>query len=325
VAEVTRELLERDGHVVLGGVLGALKVHALNKRIESAIDAWAADLHVSRREYLDVAYRWSSPNRVVDELAAMCAEALLPLVEGLVGPGHSPSRASVFRKSSAAAVGTHGHQDASYWVRPSSSRYALTTWVALDPADEERGALRVLPGSHRDRVGPPVDFLQPGFVDPASSWGDSAVTVDVEPGDVVVFGPRLWHASHAMVGGAVRRSLGIRWAGPSGSEIVARLPEPSTRFGMYTSGESLMRALGALAGRELPWGLSEVEWALEQGLVDGLPRAMAARSALRRLRLHLKAIERHRASGQRGMVWDAVRGEIVLPVLGPEVAGGTRP
>lgn len=316
VADALHTRLEHQGFVVLRGVVPLDEVVRINDRIESAIETWAADLDVSRREYLDVACRWSSPNPLVDELTSAVATALLPAVEEVAGPGYSQRRASVFRKSSAASAGTHGHQDAGYWSRPTSSRYAVTTWVALDSSDALSGALRVLPGSHRDSVGPPVDFLRAGFVDPAASWGEASVTLDVEPGDVVLFGPKLWHASHPVRGNAVRRSLAIRWDGPRQPEILAPTPEHGTEFGMYTSGESLMRALSVLAGRAVSWGPDEVAHALQQGLADGLPRARAARSALRRLHLHLKAVERHQASDQRGMVWDAVRDEVVLPVLG---------
>lgn len=316
MADGLREQLGRDGVLTLVGIIDPDLVRTFVERIEAAIDVWAAELQVSRHDYLDAACRWSSPNLVVDDLVAACADVLAPSVEELLGPGLSPGRASVFRKSSAASLGTHGHQDASYWVRPSSSRYALTTWVALDAVDEARGALRVLPGSHLGEVGPPIDFLQPGFVDPAASWGNEARTLPAEPGDVVVFGPRLWHGSHSVACGTVRRALAIRWVGGSHSDQVALPQDLTTQFGMYTSGDCLHRALSSLGGEEVPQGMQGVEWALQRGVVDGLPDPAAARHALLRLQIHLQAVERHRASGQRGMVWDAIRDLVVLPVLG---------
>ncbi len=317
MADTLRETLQHQGFVVLRRVFAASEVDAINAKFESAIDTWEDDLAVSRQEYLHAVCRWSSPNPLVDALAARCTAALAPLVEDLAGPGFAPGRASLFRKSSAASLGTHGHQDAGYWVRPSSRRYALTTWVALDPVDAERGALRMLPGSHLGVVEPPVDYLRPDFEDPANAWGGETVTVDAQPGDVVVFGPTLWHASHAVVGGAIRRSLALRWVSPRQPSILAPLPDQDGRFGMYSSGERLMQALGELAGRKLPWGLSSVSWALRTGLVDTLSRPAAARAALERLCVYLRAVEHHHASDQRGMAWDAVRDDVVMPVLGP--------
>ena len=311
-----RQIWDRDGYLVRRGALGHPEVQAFVAQFEAAIDSWAADVDASRGDYLHATCRWNSPNPVLDELVSLCAPALSPLVDAVAGPGHAPSRASLFRKTSAAAAGTHGHQDAGYWTRTSSSRYGLTTWVALDPVDERRGALCIRPGSHRESVGPPVDYLQSGFVDPASQWGPEALTIDAEPGDVVLFGPVLWHASHAVEGDLPRRALAIRWVGPTVPGLVAPPPEPGARFGMYNSGAMLTCALSELAGQELPPGLAGVDLALDQGLLDALPRSDEARSALRRLRLHLMAVEQHHASDQRGMAWDEVRDEVVIPVLG---------
>lgn len=315
MAEAGRGTLERDGYLVRPGVLDPLLVQSFVERVERAIDSWSADLQVSRDDYLHAACRWSSPNPVVDGLVEDCVDALAPLVAEAFGRDLAPGRASVFRKSSRARLGTHGHQDACYWVRPSSTGYALTTWIALDAVDARRGALRVLPGSHTCEVGPAVDYLVPGFVDPADAWADSARTLSMLPGDVVLFGPRLWHASHAVEVDGVRRALAIRWVGAGLPGRTAPPPDPVARFGMYSSGLFLHRALCTLARCEVPPGSAGVAWALDRGLVDGLPDASSARLALSRLLLHMQAVAQHGASDQRGMVWDSVRDSVVLPVL----------
>lgn len=316
MSDLDRELFEHQGFLVLRGVLSEAEVRSCRDRIEQGVDGWAADLQVTREEYLDVACRWSSPNPVVDGLVAGCAERLAPIVEKLGGPGHQVSRASVLRKSRAASCGTHGHQDAGYWVRPSSRRYSLSTWISLDHAGERRAALVVRPGSHRQPLEPPVDFLRRGFIDPVSSWGEDRKTLSTRPGDVVVFGPRLWHASHPMRDDAVRRALAIRWVGLGLDGEVAPSPEGAEPFGMYSSGRCLREVLSRLAGREVAPGLAGVEWALERGLAHRLPNAHDARRVLQRVCLHLRACERHRAADQRGMVWDEVRDKLVMPVLG---------
>lgn len=169
-------------------------------------------------------------------------------------------------------------------------------------------ALRVLPGSHRGPVGPPVDYLREGFVDPAAAWGRRSVTLDLAAGDAVTFHPVLWHASWPCLSGQVRRSLAIRWAG--GDDIDVPAFEPIEGFGMYTSGAHLAAVLTAL-GSAAPGRLPElVRWVLE---VHGAGLAADAVEALERLSVYLRANEHHQASDQIGMVWSAVWASLIAP------------
>lgn len=120
-----------DGYVVLDDVLPREVADQAGRSVEAAIDAMARELDVTRAEYLDAVCRWSTPNPMVEQLVATAVEWLRPRVHDLLGDEAVPCRASVFRKSEEACLGTHGHQDAGYWNRPSSSRYDATTWIAL--------------------------------------------------------------------------------------------------------------------------------------------------------------------------------------------------
>ena len=319
VSAESREHYLREGYFIHEAALPTDLTYDLGTRIEQDIDAMAAELDVPRHVYLSAVCRWSTPNVRVESLVRSVVAHLRPLAAGVLGSSVRPGRASVFRKSAEAKLGTHGHQDAGYWVRPSSSRYDATTWVPLDDVDEDGGALCVLPRSHLGAVELPVDYLSPGFIDPADAWGTSAVTLFTRAGAAVTFDPRLWHASHGSIGGRVRRALAIRWVFDEQDPVSPSQPKPIPGcFGMYTSGAYLHAALRKLSGERLRDGVEGVECALERDLVAELPDPEGARAALCRLLVFLRASAQHQAADQRGMVWEDVRDLVVAPVVGLE-------
>jgi ectoine hydroxylase-related dioxygenase (phytanoyl-CoA dioxygenase family) len=90
-----------------------------------------------------------------------------------------------------------------YWhVDTRAAEARLVKFVFYDsPLDGTCGALRVLPGSHRapgTRDAEPMDARDvPGHV------------LDVAPGDVIAFDPRIRHAA---LGGRVRRQVAVAYA-----------------------------------------------------------------------------------------------------------------
>ncbi len=88
------------------------------------------------------------------------------------------------------------HQDVRYWshARPE----LVSVWLALGQETTENGALRVIPGSHRlDYAGDRLDahrFLRADLPQNAALIA-SAQTVELQPGDVLFFHCRTFHAA----------------------------------------------------------------------------------------------------------------------------------
>ena len=88
------------------------------------------------------------------------------------------------------------HQDVRYWSfdRPE----LVTAWLALGAEREDNGALEVIPGSHRlelDRGRLDRElFLRPEL-EANSALIERAVRVELDPGDVLLFHCRLFHAA----------------------------------------------------------------------------------------------------------------------------------
>ena len=88
------------------------------------------------------------------------------------------------------------HQDIRYWSfdRPE----LISAWFALGGEDERNGALQVIPGTHRmdfDRGRLDKDlFLRPELSE-NQALIEAARTVELQPGDVLLFHCRLFHAA----------------------------------------------------------------------------------------------------------------------------------
>jgi hypothetical protein len=98
---------------------------------------------------------------------------------------------------------TAWHSDGTH----ASGRFAKLA-LYLDPVRADSGALRVIPGSHR--LGPDEPVRQAGQSE--AVWGTSmsdvpSVTLDSDPGDLVIFDHNLMHASFG--GSASRRMFTI--------------------------------------------------------------------------------------------------------------------
>jgi phytanoyl-CoA hydroxylase len=91
---------------------------------------------------------------------------------------------------------THWHRDVRYWSfeRPE----LVSVWLALGAEREENGCLHVLPGSHRLDVRPEqldaAQFLRNDIEDNRALLATQGA-VELDPGDVLFFHARLFHAA----------------------------------------------------------------------------------------------------------------------------------
>jgi len=122
------------------------------------------------------------------------------------------------------------HQDIRYWSFDVPD--LISVWLALGPESEASGALKIIPGSHRldiDRGRLDRDlFLRPELPDNARLI-DTAVTLTLEPGDVVFFSCRTFHAAGKNLSDRVKLSFVTTYHRGSNKPI------PSTRSAQYPS------------------------------------------------------------------------------------------
>lgn len=94
---------------------------------------------------------------------------LLDQVEGILGPNFFLWGSQFFAKGPGSPDTVAWHQDAYYW--PLHPHNSVTVWLAFVDADEENGAMKVIPKSHKA-----------GLIKHNSIDGDSVLTLELEQG-----------------------------------------------------------------------------------------------------------------------------------------------
>lgn len=125
---------------------------------------------------------------------------------------------------------TGWHQDIRYWAF--ADRNLINAWLALGEECPENGCLRVIPGTHRivfsaDRLDNDL-FLRTDLADNADLI-DSAIDVELSPGDVLFFHCRTFHAAGANQTDDPKLSVVFTYRGEGNAPIAgtrsASLPE----------------------------------------------------------------------------------------------------
>lgn len=191
---------QRDGCLLVPGLfsdeeVGTLRSHFMEMHDEAGypgaenIDLESDDpLRRYPRIMMPHRYDETSLNWMIDQRLAECMR----------GMENSEPYAvqTMFYFKPAGAKGQALHQDQYYLrARPGT---CMAAWMAVDRCDEETGCLRVVPGSHRfpvmctDKADTDISFTD---VEIPLPEGIEAVSVIMEPGDVLFFNGTLIHGS----------------------------------------------------------------------------------------------------------------------------------
>ncbi len=149
---------------------------------------------------------------------------LLDLVEPLTGPDILCWTTHWFIKEQSSVNYVSWHQDSNYWG-VESDRF-VSAWLAVSPASEESGCIRLLPGSHH---GPKMEHVDTWEKDNMLTRGQTimgvdeskAVKLELQPGEIALFDYRLAHASHANQSNDRRIGIGIRYMPPTARQTLA--------------------------------------------------------------------------------------------------------
>lgn len=115
---------------------------------------------------------------------------------------------------------TDWHRDIRYWSFHKPN--LVSVWLALDEERPDNGALRFIPGSHRNLIKPEqldeLDFLLPSHPDNEALM-QQGVELTLAPGDVVLFHSGLFHSAGVNGSDQVKTSVVFAYHGHSNQPI----------------------------------------------------------------------------------------------------------
>lgn len=140
--------------------------------------------------------------------------ALVDRLASILGPDVTLWRSFIFQKGPGDGA-FPWHQDSRFWdVQPP---IAITAWIAVTDAKEDNGCVRVIPGSHDHAVPHVKNEDGAGFTFEADSEyfdPDEAVTMELEPGEFVLFYNHTLHGSLPNTSDRERMGIAARVATP---------------------------------------------------------------------------------------------------------------
>ena len=180
----------REGYYFPIDVLDAAQVAAYRTKLEAFESAQGRPLQGPQRSRSHLLFTW------VDEL--MRHPVILDAVEDLIGPDILCWTTFFWIKEPRSETFVSWHQDANYWGLDNNE--LVSAWLALSPASEEAGCMRILPGSH---LGDPLPHTDEYAADNMLTRGqniqgideDDAVSMPLDSGQVSLHNIRLAHAS----------------------------------------------------------------------------------------------------------------------------------
>lgn len=196
----------RDGIVVPRAGLGQAATVELRARLE----AFLAEQKITDADYVpDIIERdpgW---------LRFGTMPAILDAVAQLIGEDIIIWGSALFCKAGKGGRATPWHQDGHYWpIRPLET---VTAWIAIDNVNVENSCLRVIPGSHRDRVSFAHDvdnsdaIILNQVLKPEHLQGAAPRDIELEPGMFSIHDVYLIHGANPNNSGKRRAGMVFRY------------------------------------------------------------------------------------------------------------------
>jgi ectoine hydroxylase-related dioxygenase (phytanoyl-CoA dioxygenase family) len=187
--------------------------------------AWIATLRDVVAEILDRTYEPDSRTGETTTTKSVASDGMWrwcePFARFLFTSPIGATAASVMRSQSARLFedlflytdagyeGASWHRDSPHW--PIRGQQLCSVWFSLEPVDLEEGSLHFVAGSHLDGDSVSAEGLMPDFESVHAQR--EIIGFATEPGDAVVFHPRLLHAALGCQQDQARRTFTIRFAG----------------------------------------------------------------------------------------------------------------
>lgn len=182
-----------EGYFSPVDILSADEVADLRAKIEAFEAEQGAPVNGAQRNKSHLLFKW------LDDLIR--DDRIVDVMEDILGPDILCWNTLFWTKEAGSEQFVSWHQDSNYWGLAGGE--VVTAWLALAPATEESGCMRVMPGTHK---GPPLNhedryhganMLTRGQEITEGIDEDRAVLMPLKPGQMSLHNIRLAHASGA--------------------------------------------------------------------------------------------------------------------------------
>jgi Phytanoyl-CoA dioxygenase (PhyH) len=177
---------------------------------------------------------------------------LIDLVSEVIGGDIALWGCQVFCKPPADGYATPWHQDGQYWpIRPLAT---CTVWIALEPSLKTNGCLRVIPGSHAQKVLHPhlhedrVELTLNQSVNTDCFDASQAQDLELQPGQMSLHDVFMIHGANANTSDKRRTGVAIRYM-PTSSHFDRSLHPAKGESGLNLNFST--RPLWLLKGRDV--------------------------------------------------------------------------
>jgi len=205
-----------DGYLSPIRVMPPEDAMAFRARLEEHETASGGPLRSELKHKVHLLFTWAAE--------IIRTPAILDAVEDIIGPDILCWGTSFFIKEANDPGFVSWHQDLTYWGLDPAD--VTTAWVALSPSTEASGAMRVMPGSHKQDVLDHVDtferhnLLTRGQEVAVNVDETRAVALPLQPGEMSLHHVKLVHGSQPNRSPDRRIGLAIRYMPPSVRQVV---------------------------------------------------------------------------------------------------------
>ena len=215
-SSLVSERYAADGCVYPIGILSPSEAAEYRARVED----------VERRPHGGLPFPYLKPYlalTVVNELVRL--PAVLDVVEEIIGPDILVWDGALIVKEPHAPGKFTWHQDLTYWgLAPKEG--VVSTWLALSPSTSESGCVKMIPGTHTREIIPHRDtfgadnMLSRGQEIATEIDESQAVDVVLEPGQMSIHHPHLFHRSAPNRSGDRRIGMNVQYIAPHVKQVV---------------------------------------------------------------------------------------------------------
>ena len=210
------EDFEKFGYVFPVEVLSDSELKTCREKLESFEATQDGKLEASQRNKSHLLFKW------LDDLIR--DPRILDPVEDLIGSDILCWNTIFWIKEAHSQSFVSWHQDTRYWGL--SSENVLTAWLALSPASQKSGCMRVMPGTHRGEVLPHDDrYHQDNMLTRGQEISEGvdeseSVLMPLEAGQMSIHNYRIAHASGPNDSDDRRIGISMHYMPPDTKQIV---------------------------------------------------------------------------------------------------------